>query len=155
MLIKKAPLLRELMSMASKEIHWTLTDEELEVQFRTGTLAPETFTHEAHLRLAWIHIRQYGLEAAIREIPMQIQQFAKSVEEPLKFYLTLTIAAIKAVAHFMNKSKGRDFLTLLQEFPKLKTDFSELLQAHYSFDIFEYEKARTVYLEPDVLPFTV
>lgn len=147
--------MRELMSMASKEIHWTLTDEALDLQLRTGILAPETFTHEAHLRLAWIHIRQYGLAAAITEIPIQIQRFAKSVEEPHKFHLTLTIAAIKVVAHFMSQSQGSDFLILLQEFPRLKTAFRELLQAHYSFDIFESDRARKEYQAPDLTPFNL
>jgi hypothetical protein len=43
-----------------KELHFSLTDIEFENQFENGTLKPELFSHEAHVRLAWIHIKKYG-----------------------------------------------------------------------------------------------
>ena len=41
------------------EQHYTLTDNEFEKQFQTSSLDPAIFTHEAHLRLAWI--KQIGV----------------------------------------------------------------------------------------------
>ena len=42
------------------EKHYQLSDEEFEQQFQNCLLSPVLFTHEAHLRLAFIHILKYG-----------------------------------------------------------------------------------------------
>jgi hypothetical protein len=41
----------------------------------------------------------------------------------------------------------------MNEFPRLKTNFRELMACHYGFDIYTSEKAKMKYLEPDLLPF--
>jgi hypothetical protein len=38
-----------------------LRDELFEKQFQNCQFNPALFNHEAHLRLAWIHITKYGL----------------------------------------------------------------------------------------------
>ena len=45
-----------------------LTDDELEQRFENCLIDAALFTHEAHLRLAWIHIEKYGVEKAINNI---------------------------------------------------------------------------------------
>ena len=55
--------------------HYQLTDSEFESAFREGTLSPALFDHEAHLRLAWIHLRTYGLDQAISNICSQLKAF--------------------------------------------------------------------------------
>jgi hypothetical protein len=37
------------------EKHLELTDLEFEANFKNCSLNPDIFSHEAHLRLAWIH----------------------------------------------------------------------------------------------------
>ncbi len=44
------------------EEHFYLTDIQFERQFANCSLNPELFSHEAHLRLAWLHISKYGLK---------------------------------------------------------------------------------------------
>ena len=117
--------------------HHQLTDAEFEKQFETCTLNPEWFTHEAHLRLAWIHIRQYGMEQAIEKVCAQLIRFTESLEARDKFNKTVTVAALKAVDHFMNRSTANNFNDLILEFPRLKTDFKKLMSAHYGIDIFK------------------
>mgnify|MGYP000226997985 FL=1 len=41
--------------------HYKLNDLEFVNQFQKTTLDPKLFTHEAHLRLAWIYINNEGL----------------------------------------------------------------------------------------------
>lgn len=83
--------------------HYHLTDLELEKQLGDGLLDPKVFNHEAHLRLAWIHINKYGVEKACRNMCIQISNFSESVGESEKFNKTLTVAAVKAVHHFFSK----------------------------------------------------
>jgi hypothetical protein len=70
-----------------------------------------------------------------------------------KYNTTLTIAAIKAVYHFMLKSESDNFKDFIDEFPRLKYNFRELMASHYELYIFNSDKAKKEYLEPDLIPF--
>ncbi len=135
------------------QAHYTLSDAEFEQQFEAGALDPALFTHEAHLRWAWIHISKYGLERALEHIHAQLKRFVAGVGAADKYNATLTTAATKAVYHFWARSETRTFPDFLAENPRLATQFRELMEAHYSFDIFQSEAAKQTVLEPDLLPF--
>jgi len=135
------------------EAHYQLSDAEFKRQFADCELDPSIFSHEAHLRLAWIHIQQYGLEQAIENIQAQLKKFVSHVGAEDKYHETLTVAAVQAVSHFMEQSQSENFKDFIGEFPQLKHSFKELIGSHYSFDVFSSDKARTVFLEPDLLPF--
>lgn len=133
--------------------HTTLSDKELKNRFAACNLDPKIFNHEAHLRLTWIYLRSYAVETAIEKIRFQLFRYVHVLGASEKYNETLTIAAIKAVHHFMLKSKSNNFRDFISEFPRLKSHFKELMQAHYSVDIFNSPEAKTTYLQPDVLPF--
>ena len=59
--------------------HFIYTDAEFEQLFASGKMTPELFNHEAHLRLAWIHIRKYGTAKAIEHINLQLQDFVRAL----------------------------------------------------------------------------
>ena len=135
------------------EPHFQLSDKQFEQQFENATLEPSVFRHEAHLRLAWIHLRKYGPEQTIINLCHQIRHFASVVGESDKYNKTLTIAAIKVVHHFMQKAHYDSFEEFILAFPRLKYHFRDLINAHYQTDIFKSELAKHEYLEPDLLPF--
>jgi hypothetical protein len=135
------------------EPHFDLSDDQFEAQFRSLTFVPAHFSHEAHLRLAWIHIRKYGVDKAAENIAAQILAFANSLGENAIYNKTLTVAAVKAVNHFYLRSKTGNFKEFIDEFPQLKREFKQLIGSHYSLDIFNSEAAKAEYLEPDLIPF--
>jgi len=135
------------------EKHFTLTDTEFETQFQSCSLDPAIFTHEAHLRLAWIHITKYGADIAIDNIRCQLQNFVDSLGAKNKYNETVTVAATKAVYHFILKSKTNNFKDFIVENSRLKNNFKELLAFHYQTDIFNSPAAKERYLVPDLLPF--
>ncbi|MEM9868137.1 MAG: hypothetical protein AAF765_10640, partial [Bacteroidota bacterium] len=114
---------------------------------------PALFTHEAHIRLAWIHIEQYGIEKAISNIVSQIQSYTLKLGVPEKFNKTLTVAAVRAVYHFMRKDRSKNFQTFIKNNSRLKNNFKQIMATHYGFDIYNSPRARQHYLEPDLLPF--
>lgn len=136
------------------ESHLNLTDRQFEVQFQKGTFPPEMFTHEAHIRLAWIHIGAYGVEQACLNLCEQIMLFDQLHGDGTKFHYTLTVAAVRAVHHFRQKSRSDNFADFIEEFPQLKHNFKGLLEAHYSNFILRLQRAKMEYLEPDLLPFS-
>ena len=133
--------------------HLDLTDIQFERQFGQVTLHAKLFNHEAHLRLAWIHIRKYGLEKAIENICSQLLAFVVLHGAEEKFNKTLTIAAIKAVHHFINRSNAESFQEFILEHPRLKYNFRELMVAHYQVDIYNSAEAKREFMQPDLLPF--
>ncbi|CAM1343436.1 hypothetical protein [Tenacibaculum amylolyticum] len=135
------------------DTHFDMTDAKFENQFQNCTLNPQLFSHEAHLRLAWIHIKKYGVTIAEQNIQNQLQDFVKHVGATDKYHTTLTIAAIRMVNHYIQQSKAKDFQEFIKEFPELNNSFKALINSHYSYDIFSSEEAKSVFLEPDKVPF--
>ncbi len=135
------------------ETHVELSNDDFEKQFKNCELDPAIFSHEAHLRLAWIHIRKYGVEIAIENVCGQLLNFVDTVGARDKYNKTLTIAAIRAVHHFMNKGKIEHFDDFIRAHPRLKTNFKALMGFHYTIDIFNSQQAKQIYLEPDLAPF--
>ncbi len=135
------------------EKHFDLSDSEFEMHFIDHRIDPFDFTHEAHLRFAWINIEKYGVEQAERNIAFQLKRYVTLVGAEDKFNITLTLAGIKAVNHFKEKSKSDNFKDFIIEFPALKHNFRGLIAAHYGFDIYNSEKAKKEFLKPDLLPF--
>jgi len=135
------------------ENHFDLSDSDFEKKFISCGLNPSDFTHEAHLRLAWININKYGIKQAEINIQNQLQIFVEFVGAKDKYNMTLTLAAIKAVYHFILKSNSDNFKDFITEFPRLKYNFKELMDCHYGFDIYNSEKAKTQFLEADLVPF--
>lgn len=133
--------------------HFQLDDVVFESKFEKGSLPPSLFTHEAHLRLAWIYIKNYGEKKATEKISREIEQFDILHGCGDKFNKTITIAAIKVVDYFVGKSKSKDFKSFILEFPRLKTAFRELLHSHYGPNILTSENAKIRFIEPDILPF--
>lgn len=133
--------------------HLHLNDTEFESQFENCTLHPDLFNHEAHLRLAWVHVRKYGAEQAAKNLCKQIVAFDKTFGDGTKFNLTVTVASAKVIDHFKQKTLANTFTEFIAEFPRLRSNFKDILAFHYGTDIFKNEKAKHSYMEPDLLPF--
>jgi hypothetical protein len=135
------------------ESHYTLTDSEFEKQFTESKLEAKLFTHEAHIRLAWIHLYKYGEERAIQNINDQLYKFVSSLGESEKYNTTLTIAAVKIVKHYMDKKLFDNFKEYIEQYPNLKSNFRSLLEEHYSVYIFSSQEAKRNYIKPDINEF--
>jgi len=128
-----------------------MNDQDFLLQFRNCTLPPELFDHKAHLRLAWLQIKQYGIEQALENCCEHISGFASFQGDDQKFNKTITTAAVYAVHYFMNEEITYE--EFISNNPRLLSDLKALINSHYSYDVFDVAKARDVFIEPDVQPF--
>jgi hypothetical protein len=130
----------------------TLDDEAFLTAFRNATLPSKAFNHEAHLRLAWLHLQRSPVKKAIRDVQEQIQRYALSLGATDKYHCTLTVASMKLV---QERSGGTEigFEEFRNRHPELLTEFKGLLLRHYSEARLFSPEARMHYLEPDLLPF--
>lgn len=69
-------------------------------------------------------------------------KFVEFVGVKNKYNKTVIIAAMKAVYHFMQQSKADNFQGFINELPQLKNNFKALIGSHYSFDVFNLDKAK-------------
>ncbi|MBO6621693.1 MAG: hypothetical protein JJ927_12745 [Balneola sp.] len=130
---------------------YDMNDRDFLLQFGNCTLPPELFDHKAHLRLAWLQIKQHGLDRALENCCEQISRFASFHGDHQKFNKTITNASVYAVNHFMKDETS--FEEFIEKNPQLLSDLKTLINSHYSYDIFTVENARKIFIEPDVQPF--
>ena len=135
------------------EQHFDLQDLEFITLFEKCTLDSTIFSHEAHLRITWIYIKRDGIKLTLQNLPLRLQEYINHVGNIDKFNKPLTVAAIKAIYHFMIRSESDNFKDFIIEFPRLKLHFNTLMAAHYKIDIFNTPKATHQYIEPDLLAF--
>lgn len=135
------------------EAHYSLSDAQFIAQLESCSLDPTLFTHEAHLRLAWINIKSHGIEKAVELTQHQIVSYVQHLGANDKYNATLTVAATRAVYHFMLKVNTWSFEEFIAKAPQLKTEFKKLIESHYGFDIFNSQEAKAKYLEPDLCEF--
>lgn len=135
------------------EKHYRFSDEVYEQKFRDIKFPPLYFTHEAHLRLAYIHLTKYGLEQSIKNMCTQIYDFAIKYGATMKFNATVPYASLQIMNQYMEKGSSYNFKDLMIEFPHLLNDFKAEIQKYYSWDVFRSSEAKAKIQEPDLKPF--
>jgi len=109
------------------EKHQLLTDQQFEIQFENCTLPPVLVTSEAHLRLAYIHVKKHGIKKAAITLYRQLTNFNTNFGHILILSKATIKAFVKLIYDFIKKATTTCFRDLLLEFPELKIQFSALL----------------------------
>ena len=125
----------------------SLSDKEFYERFERRALT--SFSHRDHIRLAFIHARRGGVEAAVQGA-RRIRAFAAEAGAPRKYHETLTVAWARIIAHLVAGSPGVPFPVFVEAHPELED--RGLLLRHYSERRLWSEEARARFLEPDLLP---
>ena len=131
--------------------HFDFSDADFLNDFSNCTFPPTLFTHEAHLRLAWILLKKFDAEKAGEKLCELIQRFDQKFGDGTKYHCTITMAAAQIVNHFMDK-KNETFHDFIHANPRLMTHFKDLILAHYTDDVFTNQDAAKAYHSPAV-PF--
>jgi len=109
------------------EKHQLLTDNQFEQKFKNGTLPPTLVKHEAHLRLAYIHITKYGFKKAISNLLQQMTNFDEKFGNIITQTKESIISLVKLVQNSISEHATLNFSELSVKFPSLKRHFLELL----------------------------
>lgn len=105
----------------------TLNDDEFEKQFRNCVLDSELFTHEAHIRIAWIYLKKYGFTLTLNNLPNDLLNYCKSLNSEDKFNLSTTTKSIKLINRQMCK-KENDFNLFIIKNQDLLLNFKKLIE---------------------------
>lgn len=122
-----------------------LTDAEFLERFEAGRL--DRFGHREHVRMAFAYVRRDGADAAVEAARRGIRAMAERAGAPGKYHETLTVAWVRAVAHFARAEPDASFEELLARRPQLLR--GDLLAHHYSDAVLFSAAARAGWVDPD------
>lgn len=114
-----------------------------------GDVVPADFSHEAHVRLAYILLAGAGTDAAVARMRELIAGFLTHHGLPAeKYHETLTRAWILAVRHFMDRGPAHSAGAFLAQHPALLD--TRIMLTHYRAETLFSADARGRFIEPDL-----
>jgi hypothetical protein len=129
-------------------------DQTLWQKFGDSSLTRAQWTHEAHVRTAFLHSRQYPLDDAhlrLRAGIIRLNERHGLVETSARGYFeTLTRVWLVLVADARARSGATNSRELLERCPEL---FDRTLPfRHYSKELLASVRARSIFVGPDLEP---
>jgi len=118
--------------------------------FRDGTLEP--FHHADHVRMAWLYVREHGLEAAVPAFTRDLRAFAEAKGVPTLYHATITWAFLALVAERLGAGPPSTWDGFAAANADLLTWKPSALDAYYSPERLWSESARAAFLLPDRAP---
>lgn len=114
-----------------------------------GPWMQSVFDHRQHVKFAWTVLAE-SPQSAPSVVADEIRGFA-DVHAPGRYHETITQFWVKLVAHTrVAGPKDADFQTHLTRYPVLLD--KDALRRHYSSAALGSPRARSVFVEPDLVP---
>lgn len=130
-------------------------DESLLAGFEDCTLPEAQWNHQAHIRVAYLYLRNHPFDEAFERMRSNLQRYnaARNVpNEPHRgYHETLTIAWLTVVAAVMkHHGLGKDSLDFCAQQPYLLN--RSLLRLYYTRRTIMSPEAKRLFIEPDIAP---
>lgn len=126
-----------------------LSDAEFLRQFDAGALDLGAFDHAAHLRAAWLCLREAPFRGAVGRLRRGLKRLAISAGTPQRYHETITVAYARLV-HRQMRFLGTDL-----SYEQFAAGSSELyapdlaaLKAIYPADVLDSAEARKTFVPP-------
>ena len=128
-----------------------MTDEQFARAFERGEVTPAAFDHRAHVRVAWVYVREGPtFDAAIARMRDAIRRFAAAANAAQKYHETITVLWMRLLAEAAARVPPCELAELLERCPELAD--KDLPLKYYSRELLFSEQARAAWIEPDQLP---
>ena len=98
-----------------------MTDEQFARAFERGDIAPAAFDHRAHVRVAWVYLREGpSFDAAMVRMREGIQRFAAAANASKKYHETITVLWMRLLADAAARVRQPcELVELLEKCPEL------------------------------------
>jgi hypothetical protein len=125
-------------------------DRRFRDDFEAFRVAPATFGHRAHIRLAYVYLTEGGTEEAATRMRGALLAFlGHHGIDVSKYHETMTRAWILAVRHFMELTSGSSCADAFIDANPRMLD-SQIMMSHYSVELLFSPEARARFVEPDL-----
>ncbi len=114
--------------------------------FENCTLPSDQFPHRAHVRLAWLYLRDGSLLDALVRFVEGLKRYAGSLGATAKYHETVTWAYMFLIHERMARAEHASF----EEFASANPDlFNGILERYYTKETLSSDLARRTFLMPD------
>src|SRR5262245_49263936 len=127
-----------------------MTDDEFLAAFDACTLPKPLWTHEAHVRLAWICLNRTPYAAARDRVRAGIHKYNESLGNTTGYHDTVTVAFVRIIA--AKHTAGESFAAFKRANPDVFSKERPILLKYYSKSRLDSDAARAEFIEPDVVP---
>lgn len=127
-----------------------MTDDEFLAAFEAGALPRSAWTHQAHIRMAWLYLTRLPAEQATQKARAGIRAYNSAQGNHTGYHDTVTVAFVRLIASRL--AAGEGFAAFLDRNSDLIDRGRPPLLRHYSRGRLESDEARTKFVEPDLLP---
>jgi hypothetical protein len=131
-----------------------MTDEAFARAFEDGAVAPADFTHVAHVRVAWVYLREADTtDQALERMRAGIRRFAAAAGAAQKYHETITVLWMRLLEDVRSQGASGELADVLRVYPALAD--KDLPLQYYSRDRLFSDEARAAWVEPDRRPLRV
>lgn len=132
-----------------------MNDAELLTAFESCSLPVEQWTHQAHIRVAWIYASTNSPESAIQRIRAGIKAYNKATDTPEAidrgYHETITVAFMTLVCSAIQKTGPYESSDeFCQAHPELLSKTA--LRRYYSREQIMTMQAKSEFVDPDLNP---
>lgn len=130
-----------------------MTDAEFLKAFESCCLSADQWTHQAHVRMAWLYLQRMPLPLAIPVVREGIKRYNVSLNKPLGYHETITQAFLHLISDRIQNGKvPQSFELFCSQHPDLLDREMKALLAHYQKETLFSQLARETFVCPDVSP---
>jgi hypothetical protein len=129
-----------------------MSDSDFLHAFESCTLTRAEWTHQSHVRMAWLYLSSQPLESALRKIRSGIQKLNQSHGNVIGYHETITLAYARLVAAAIAKSPEAAFSDFCAAHPELLDREAKVLLRHYRRETLRSPQARAEFVEPELEP---
>ncbi len=119
--------------------------------FDTGELPPDWFSHENHVKLAWLCLREADAPAAMTRVKANLRRLVAKLGREEKYHETITCALIALTAERMARmgEEAGDWRRFKSANRDLFQDWRSCLDGYYRPETLSSELARRAFVLPD------
>ncbi len=128
-----------------------MTDSAFLAAFRDTSLPEGDFHHRAHVRVAWLYVREYGAVDAPTRFAADLQRYAEAKGVPGLYHATVTGAYMALIAERLVTTPTAVWDDFAAAHPDLFTWKPGVLERYYSSERLWSPLARAQFLLPDRL----
>jgi hypothetical protein len=128
--------------------HADINNQEFIHQIETVTINPELFTHEAHIRMAWLYLNDFDNDTALQHICAAIKGIDAKYAGGTKYHHTITVVFAHSIAILMQQKPVKTW----QEFVVANTGIrisKKFLAEYYSDETLYSDEAKNQFVAPD------
>lgn len=122
-----------------------MRDREFVEAFENCTLPPDQFPHRAHVRLAWLYLKEGSLLDALPRFVDGLKRYAGSLGAGAKYHETVTWAYMFLIHERMARAEHETFDAFAEANPDL---FNGILEKYYSKETLASDLARRTFVMP-------